>query len=443
MDGWKIRRAVDLQEDSPPVERLRALATLSSRQAHDFVIVVLDGDKPADLTGMQPWLSMILPGRASLQKQVGSVQANVVSVTLPNTGYAERGDVSIILSLMDEDGQTQIPLYGCVMRVMEDSTDAIIDEEKVIPSLAELLAQFDACKAAAGAANTAAGKAISAASGAQKVANDVQKKLDNGEFVGAQGPKGEKGDTGAQGPRGEKGDTGERGPQGETGTTGPQGPKGETGAIGPQGPRGETGATGPQGPKGKDGEVTFESLTDEQIASLRGEPGAKGEKGEKGDPGAKGEKGEKGDPGRDAPQEAVLYTAQTLNDAQKTQARENIGAADEETINQLKDDKVNQSDALTLEEIMASTDLSKKVASAEAVKSIKNNVGSIKSGGFYSEKTKGNTMPADYGGFIRISGGSWPGSYYSDTYYVGVSSSSNAFLGIQINGAKQITWVQI
>ena len=100
-------------------------------------------------------------------------------------------------------------------------------------------------------------------------------------------------------------------------------------------------------------------------------------------------------------------------------------------------------DALTLEEIMASTDLSKKVASAEAVKSIKNNVGSIKSGGFYSEKTKGNTMPADYGGFIRISGGSWPGSFYSDTYYVGVSSSSEAFLGIQINGAKQITWVQI
>ena len=416
MDGWKIRRAVDLQEDSPPVERLRALATLSSRQAHDFVIVVLDGGKPADLTGMQPWLSMILPGRASLQKQVGSVQANVVSVTLPKTGYAERGDVSIILSLMDEDGQTQIPLYGCVMRVMEDSTDTIIDEEKVIPSLAELLAQFDACKAAASAANTAAGKAISAASGAQKVANDVQKKLDNGEFVGAQGPKG---DTGAQGPRGEKGDTGERGPQGETG------------------------ATGPQGPKGKDGEVTFESLTDEQIALLRGEPGAKGEKGEKGDPGAKGEKGEKGDPGRDAPQEAVLYTAQTLNDAQKTQARENIGAADEETVNQLKDDKVNQSDALTLEEIMASTDLSKKVASAEAVKSIKNAIGSIKSGSFYAEKSKGNTVPVDYGGFIRLSGGSWPGSFYSDTYYVGVGADSEAFLGVQINGAKQITWVKI
>ncbi len=65
---------------------------------------------------------------------------------------------------------------------------------------------------------------------------------------------------------------------------------------------------GPQGPQGE-----------------KGDPGAKGDKG---DPGARGEKGEKGDPGKDAPQEAVLYTAQTLDDAQKAQARENIGAAD-------------------------------------------------------------------------------------------------------------------
>lgn len=60
--------------------------------------------------------------------------------------------------------------------------------------------------------------------------------------------------------------------------------------------------------------------------------GPQGPQGEKGDPGArgeKGEKGEKGDPGKDAPQEAILYTAQTLDDAQKAQARENIGAADE------------------------------------------------------------------------------------------------------------------
>lgn len=170
MDGWKIRRAVDLQRDSPPIERLRAMATLSSRQAHCFLITVLDGDTPADLTGLKPWLSVILPGRASLQKQAGAVQANVVTVSLPQACYSERGDVSIVISLMDESGQTQIPLYGCVLRVMEDSTDTIIDEEKVIPSLAELLAQFDACKTATNAANTAAGKAVSSAGAADTAA---------------------------------------------------------------------------------------------------------------------------------------------------------------------------------------------------------------------------------------------------------------------------------
>ena len=426
-----------------------SLFAMGDKLAHVLRVRVKAGGEPVDLTGWTVTASVVRQDQATVM-MAGRTVGDAAEVTLEAPCYSQSGGFTLSVAIGRE--QQLITIFCGRGDVTRTRTDSLVDPGHTIPSVDEIIAQYGLMKTAVQNTDAAAKRADDAASGAQKVANDVQKKLDNGEFVGAQGPKGEKGDTGAQGLRGEKGDTGERGPQGETGATGPQGPKGETGAIGPQGPRGETGATGPQGPKGKDGEVTFESLTDEQIASLRGEPGAKGEKGEKGDPGAKGEKGdpgaqgekgEKGDPGRDAPQEAVLYTAQTLNDAQKTQARENIGAADEETVNQLKDDKVNQSDALTLEEIMASTDLSKKVASAEAVKSIKNNVGSIKSGGFYSEKTKGNTMPADYGGFIRISGGSWPGSYYSDTYYVGVSSSSNAFLGIQINGAKQITWVQI
>ena len=255
-----------------------------------------------------------------------------------------------------------------------------------------------------------------------------------------QGPRGEPGRDGA---KGEKGDPGAKGDKGDPGAPGARGEKGEKGDPGRDGSPGATGATprftvtAVTGEAGTAASVTQSGTAENPMVEFTIPQGMKGDT---------GEKGEKGDPGKDAPQEAVLYTAQTLDDAQKAQARENIGAASATTVSSLKTDvdaKINQSDALTLEEIMASTDLSKKVASAEAVKSIKNNVGSIKSGGFYSEKTKGNTMPADYGGFIRISGGSWPGSYYSDTYYVGVSSSSNAFLGIQINGAKQITWVQI
>ena len=414
-----------------------SLFAMGDKLAHVLRVRVKAGGEPVDLTGWTVTASVVRQDQATVM-MAGRTVGDAAEVTLEAPCYSQSGGFTLSVAIGRE--QQLITIFCGRGDVTRTRTDSLVDPGHTIPSVDEIIAQYGLMKTAVQNTDAAAKRADDAASGVQKVANDVQKKLDNGEFVGAQGPKGEKGEPGPQGP------------QGETGATGPQGPKGETGAIGPQGPRGETGATGPQGPKGKDGEVTFESLTDEQIASLRGEPGAKGEKGEKGDPGAKGEKGdpgaqgekgEKGDPGRDAPQEAVLYTAQTLNDAQKTQARENIGAADEETVNQLKDDKVNQSDALTLEEIMASTDLSKKVASAEAVKSIKNAIGSIKSGSFYAEKSKGNTVPVDYGGFIRLSGGSWPGSFYSDTYYVGVGAGSEAFLGVQINGAKQITWVKI
>lgn len=124
-------------------------------------------------------------------------------------------------------------------------------------------------------------------------------------------------------------------------------------------------------------------------------------------------------------------------DATLTQAGE---AADAQKVGEELNAKVDQSDALTLEEILASTDLTNKVAGAEAVKTIKNDITSLKQGGFYTEKNKGNTMPADYGGFIRITGSSWPGSFVSDTYYLGVASDGTAYSGTQINGAKQITW---
>ena len=402
-----------------------ALASVGDAGAHKICVMTQENGKPIDLTGCTAQLLVQRQDEATRYLNADFDASGYACATLDKSCYEVVGRLQCTMQIKGEN-QSVISVARIYLLVSKAGGDIVIDPTHVVPNLNELLAQYERLKEISDQtektilkANTATKNADAAAKRADDAANDVQKKLDNGEFVGAQGPKGEKGDTGAQGPRGEKGDTGERGPQGETG------------------------ATGPQGPKGKDGEVTFESLTDEQKASLRGEPGAKGEKGEKGDPGAQGEKGEKGDPGRDAPQEAVLYTAQTLNDAQKTQARENIGAADEETVNQLKDDKVNQSDALTLEEIMASTDLSKKVASAEAVKSIKNAIGSIKSGSFYAEKSKGNTVPVDYGGFIRLSGGSWPGSFYSDTYYVGVGAGSEAFLGVQINGAKQITWVKI
>lgn len=69
--------------------------------------------------------------------------------------------------------------------------------------------------------------------------------------------------------------------------------------------KGETGPVGPQGEKGADGTMTFEDLTPEQKASLKGDKGDKGDTGAagpQGEPGPKGDKGEPGETGAQGPQ---------------------------------------------------------------------------------------------------------------------------------------------
>ena len=138
-----------------------------------------------------------------------------------------------------------------------------------------------------------------------------------------QGPRGEPGRDGA---KGEKGDPGAKGDKGEPGAPGARGEKGEKGDPGRDGSPGATGATprftvtAVTGEAGTAASVTQSGTAENPMVEFTIPQGMKGDT---------GEKGEKGDPGKDAPQEAVLYTAQTLDDAQKAQARENIGAADE------------------------------------------------------------------------------------------------------------------
>ncbi len=74
----------------------------------------------------------------------------------------------------------------------------------------------------------------------------VEAKLENGDFVGAQGPQGPIGATGPQGVPGVQGEKGEKGEKGDTGATGPQGEKGADGADGAPGQDGKDGLDAPQ-----------------------------------------------------------------------------------------------------------------------------------------------------------------------------------------------------
>lgn len=99
-----------------------------------------------------------------------------------------------------------------------------------------------------------------AGNAAQAVADEVQRRLDDGDFVGPQGPKGDTGEPGPIGPQGPKGEKGEKGDKGEQGNTGPQG---EAGAKGDKGDKGDTGA---KGEPGKDA-VIDATLTQEGAAA--------------------------------------------------------------------------------------------------------------------------------------------------------------------------------
>lgn len=149
-------------------------------------------------------------------------------------------------------------------------------------------------------------------------------------LTGPKGDKGDRGETGATGATGPRGATGDRGLQGPQGVPGPQGPKGADGVVtfesltpqqkaslkGEKGDKGEAfkysdftqqqlnALKGPAGPKGADGVLRFEDLTPTQKASLKGEPGPQGPAGPKGADGARGSmglqgpRGEKGEPGQ-------------------------------------------------------------------------------------------------------------------------------------------------
>lgn len=79
---------------------------------------------------------------------------------------------------------------------------------------------------------------------ADDLVKSVEAKLENGDFVGAQGP---------QGPQGPIGETGPQGAPGAQGEKGEKGDKGDTGATGPQGVPGTNGADGAPGKDGRDG----------------------------------------------------------------------------------------------------------------------------------------------------------------------------------------------
>lgn len=444
---FKRRIDVDAEIQMAP---LKSLYASGDKNAHIFELSLYRGAEEMDLSGASAQGYFIRADGYTVPI-TGAISGNIVTLTLSEGCYYVVGNFNLIIKV--SIGESRKSVFWGNGYVVRSMTNAIVDEKNVIPSLDELLAQIAAAESAAKAANQAASAANSAATSAAQAASaadtnasaangaanaakaaattatEAATKIDDmtitatglaagaaptveltevgGHYNIALGlPKGDKGDPGATPQITVQVKTGEPGTAASVKQTGTA----EAPVIELTIPRGDTGNIGSLTINGK--------APDEagKIILTAADVGARAD---------------------DWMPTAADVGALSGTDATLTQAGE---AADAQKVGEELNAKVDQSDALTLEEILASTDLTNKVAGAEAVKTIKNDITSLKQGGFYTEKNKGNTMPADYGGFIRIAGSSWPGSFVSDTYYLGVASDGAAYSGAQINSTTQITW---
>lgn len=444
---FKRRIDVDAETKMTP---LKSLYASGDKNAHTFELSLYRGAQEMDLSGASA-RGYFIRADGYTVRITGAISGNVVTLTLSERCYYVVGNFNLIIKVFI--GESRKSVFWGNGYVVRSMTDAIVDEENVIPSLDELLAQISAAESAAKAANQAASAANSAATSARQAASaantnassansaanaakaaattatEAATKIDDmtitatGLAAGAAPtaelnvvdghynivlglPKGDKGDTGATPQITVQVKTGEPGTAASVKQTGTA----EAPVIELTIPRGDTGNIGSLTINGK----TPDSAGKVELTAA--------------DVGARAD---------DWMPTAADVGALSGTDATLTQAGE---AADAQKVGEALNAKVDQSDALTLEEILASTDLTNKVAGAAAVKTIKNDITSLKQGGFYTEKNKGNTVPADYGGFIRITGSSWLGSFVSDTYYLGVASDGTAYSGTQINGNKQVAW---
>lgn len=133
-------------------------------EAHSFVVKVMRNGKPVNLAGTTVRGFFIRPDNVTITLE-GSVNADGEAVvTLSNACYNKQGRFQLVIRVTMGGVISTVfcGLGGMLLTV----TDGYIDEDNVIPSINELLAQIDAMEEATAKANAAADRANNAANNA-------------------------------------------------------------------------------------------------------------------------------------------------------------------------------------------------------------------------------------------------------------------------------------
>lgn len=162
---FKRKIDVDAEIQMTP---LKSLYASGDKDAHIFELSLYRGAEEMDLSGASAQGYFIRADGYTVPI-TGAISGNVVTLTITEGCYYVVGNFNLIIKVSTAESRKSVFWgNGYVVRSM---TDAIVDEENVIPSLDELLAQISAAESAAKAANQAASAANSAATSAAQAAS--------------------------------------------------------------------------------------------------------------------------------------------------------------------------------------------------------------------------------------------------------------------------------
>lgn len=162
---FKRKIDVDAEIQMTP---LKSLYASGDKDAHIFELSLYRGTEEMDLSGASAQGYFIRADGYTVPIE-GEISSNIVTLTLSEGCYYVVGNFNLIIKV--SIGESRKSVFWGNGYVVRSMTDAIVDEENVIPSLDELLAQIAAAESAAKAANQAASAANSAATSARQAAS--------------------------------------------------------------------------------------------------------------------------------------------------------------------------------------------------------------------------------------------------------------------------------
>lgn len=162
---FKRRIDVDTEIQMTP---LKSLYASGDKNAHIFELSLYRGAEEVDLSGASAQGYFIRADGYTVPI-TGAISGNVVTLAITEGCYYVVGNFNLIIKV--SIGESRKSVFWGNGYVVRSMTDAIVDEENVIPSLDELLAQISAAESAAKAANQAASAANSAATSARQAAS--------------------------------------------------------------------------------------------------------------------------------------------------------------------------------------------------------------------------------------------------------------------------------